>query len=124
MCKCHRALDALLQCGSLPDARDSASRTALHCAALVGDVEAVELLSKANAGLNLSSNKFQTPLHIASQEGNVKALAALIKCEAEIDVSCSLFYLGCQRSRKVTLASWQLQDMRHNTALHLAVAYG
>jgi ankyrin repeat protein len=60
-----RILQALLDAGCPVDAKDKDSCTALHCAANLGWVEAVEVLLKAGADWTVVNRWGQTPVQIA-----------------------------------------------------------
>ena len=64
------ALRALIAAGAAVDAQGDEGRlTALHGAAALGHVEAIEALVGAGAALEATDKKQRTPLHLASEHG-------------------------------------------------------
>jgi ankyrin repeat protein len=70
---------ALLEGGADVRAVGSAGQTALHGAALLGNLETVKLLLQAGADPALADSAGNTPLHLAAQLGNGDVLAVLIE---------------------------------------------
>lgn len=90
-----RCLALLLESGAEADARNKARRTALHLAAEGAlshhgagpdnprQQEAIRLLAKYGADLNVQDAKGRTPLHRAAYEGRVAAVEALLAAGAD-----------------------------------------
>ena len=54
------------------------SKTALHLAAQIGNLEAVEILINRGADLLALTSKKKTPLHLAAASGNVDIVKLLL----------------------------------------------
>ncbi len=69
------------------NAVDKYGETALHRAAVKGDVKEVErlLASGANVDARTKYEKSMSPLHFASQHGHLDVVRALLKGGADID---------------------------------------
>lgn len=67
------------------DAQEDVGRlTALHGAAAMGHIQALEALVGAGAALEATDKKQRTPLHLAAEHGRVAALEALIAAGATL----------------------------------------
>lgn len=77
---------ALNQPGAL-DAQDEAGRTALHWAASVNNVKAVEALIQSGANRDAQDNKEETPLFLACREGAFQAAKVLLEQGANRDIT-------------------------------------
>jgi ankyrin repeat protein len=78
-------LQARLQQGISPDARDPNGRTPLLEAAAAGQITAMELLLAKGARVNLSSPDGETPLIAAARRGNLDALQLLLDSGADLN---------------------------------------
>ncbi|XP_049795989.1 poly [ADP-ribose] polymerase tankyrase-1-like [Schistocerca nitens] len=76
-------LRALIAAGADVAARDGSGRTALHCAAGWGDVEAARLLVGAGAAVDARTDGGWTPLHCAAANGHAEVAAALLVAGAD-----------------------------------------
>lgn len=77
---------ALNQPGAL-DAQDEAGRTALHWAASVNNVKAVDTLLQHGANRDSQDNKEETPLFLACREGAFQAAKLLLEQGANRDIT-------------------------------------
>ncbi|CAE7884568.1 ANK3 [Symbiodinium sp. KB8] len=92
----HR-LEAVLQKGHDPDAKDTEHRTALHKAAFgtaalhsrIAKAGCALLLIEARAGLDIKDSVGSTPLHIALNEKNLQVAGLLIEARAGLDIKDS-----------------------------------
>eukprot|EP00008_Paramoeba_atlantica_P000283 CAMPEP_0201502698 /NCGR_PEP_ID=MMETSP0151_2-20130828/84271_1 /ASSEMBLY_ACC=CAM_ASM_000257 /TAXON_ID=200890 /ORGANISM="Paramoeba atlantica, Strain 621/1 / CCAP 1560/9" /LENGTH=1132 /DNA_ID=CAMNT_0047896317 /DNA_START=167 /DNA_END=3565 /DNA_ORIENTATION=- len=57
--------------------------TPLHCAALRGNFDGVQLLLRTNPDANVRNKRGSTPLHVAVQSGKVEVVSALIAAGAD-----------------------------------------
>lgn len=71
--------------GASPDTTDEYGRTALHYAALFGNIDSVRLLLKAGADLGLADNYGETPLHAAARRLRVAVIELLAESGSDID---------------------------------------
>lgn len=82
------AITALLEKGALPDDSDRYQDTPLMLAAMRGHKEAVEVLAKAGAKLNVQETRNNnSPLLHATSAGHDGAAIALIKAGADVNIS-------------------------------------
>lgn len=63
--------------------RTHGGETALHIASARGHVDAVSLLLKHKAGVDIRDPEGYTPLHAASLHGHIKVAKVLIECGAD-----------------------------------------
>jgi uncharacterized protein len=68
-----------------PDQTDEQSRTALHYAAINGNLEIIAILIKANAKLNVEDPLGDTPLHLAVDHNQTEATQLLLDVGAQVD---------------------------------------
>jgi len=68
-----------------PNQIDDASRTAMHYAAMNGNLQIIAILVKANAKLNLPDPLGDTPLHLAVEQDQLEAAKLLLEVGAEVD---------------------------------------
>jgi uncharacterized protein len=68
-----------------PDQTDEQSRTALHYAAINGNLEIIAILIKANAKLNVEDPLGDTPLHLAVDHNQTEAAQLLLDVGAQVD---------------------------------------
>jgi uncharacterized protein len=68
-----------------PNQLDDASRTAMHYAAINGNLQIIAILIKADAKLNVPDNLGNTPLHLAVDENQTEAAKLLLDAGAEVD---------------------------------------
>jgi uncharacterized protein len=68
-----------------PNQTDDQSRTALHYAAMNGNLQIIAILIKANAKLNVADNLGDTPLHLAAEQNQTEAAELLLDVGAEVD---------------------------------------
>ncbi|KAA0166289.1 hypothetical protein FNF31_01515 [Cafeteria roenbergensis] len=76
-------LQALVEDGAHPDARDKTGMAALHQAAVLGSLPMVHLLLRAGASVNPADSFGDTPLHYAAHCGHVGVVAALLEAGAD-----------------------------------------
>ena len=77
------ALERLFEEGEDINASNVIGQTALHVAALWGNVDTVEFLLLAGANMNAQNQNGQTPLHFASAKGMSKCVQLLLKAGAD-----------------------------------------
>lgn len=71
----------LIPSETLPTLRDRAGQTALHCAAIFGNIEAAKLLVNKSAVLtNSPSNNGFLPIHLAAGYANQDVISYLLTC--------------------------------------------
>lgn len=68
-----------------PNQVDDQSRTAMHYAAVNGNLQIMAILIKANAKLNLVDSLGDTPLHLAAAQNQIEAGKLLLDAGAEVD---------------------------------------
>ena len=68
-----------------PNQTDDSSRTALHYAAINGNLQIIAILVKANAKLDVTDALGNTPLHLATDRGQTEAAKLLLEVGAEVD---------------------------------------
>jgi uncharacterized protein len=68
-----------------PNQTDDSSRTAMHYAALNGNLEIMAILIKAGAKLDPVDPLEDTPLHLATEENQTEAAKLLLDAGAEVD---------------------------------------
>jgi len=71
-------VEALIESQADVNIADENGKTALHWAAAVNNVEAVNVLLKNNANRDAQDNKDETPLFLAAREGSYQAARALL----------------------------------------------
>ena len=81
--------EVLKKCENINNVKDLYGRTALHLAAINGNVEAVHLLVHNNADVNEKSEGGYTPLHFAALIGHLQTAYVLIQYQADEDQSVS-----------------------------------
>ena len=74
----------LLRCGDI-NVVDDSDWTALHCAAVVGKPDVVELLLQNHADVTAQNVHGCTPLHFAVKENNFEVVSILIAADADIN---------------------------------------
>lgn len=82
-----KVITLLLQNGALVDAADSSGNTALHYASAYGWIECAEILIKASANVNSSSNWKLTPLNVAMLKSHFGMVRFLLS-QPNVDVNC------------------------------------
>ncbi|WP_265535913.1 ankyrin repeat domain-containing protein [Sphingomicrobium astaxanthinifaciens] len=82
------AMRALLDAGADVSARSSGNNgvSALHFAAVAGHGDAIELLARAGADLDMADRDGTLPLHYAINEGHHDAAKRLVEYGADVDV--------------------------------------
>jgi uncharacterized protein len=80
-----RAIRDAIAAGADVNEVDRDGRTALHHAAIHGDLGAVELLLEAGAQPNISDSDGWTPLHFAAAAYHVPVAEALLRAGAAVD---------------------------------------
>ena len=70
--------EALIEAGADVNIADENGKTALHWAAAVNNVDAVNTLLKNNANRDAQDHKDETPLFLAAREGSFQAAKALL----------------------------------------------
>ena len=68
-----------------PNQIDEHSRTAMHYAAMNGNLQIIAILIKANAKLNPADPLGDTPLHLAVEQHQIEAAKLLLDVGAEVD---------------------------------------
>jgi uncharacterized protein len=68
-----------------PNQTDDASRTAMHYAAINGNLQIIAILIKANAKLDPVDPLGDTPLHLAAEQNQTEAGKLLLDAGAEVD---------------------------------------
>jgi uncharacterized protein len=68
-----------------PNQTDDSSRTAMHYAAINGNLQIMAILIKANAKLNPVDSLGDTPLHLAVEQNQSEAAKLLLDAGAEVD---------------------------------------
>ena len=68
-----------------PNQTDDSSHTAMHYAAMNGNLQIIAILIKANAKLNVTDNLGDTPLHLAAEHNQSEAAKLLLDVGAEVD---------------------------------------
>jgi len=68
-----------------PNQVDDASRTAMHYAAMNGNLQIIAVLIKANAKLDPVDPLGDTPLHLAAEQNQTEAGKLLLDAGAEVD---------------------------------------
>jgi ankyrin repeat protein len=68
-----------------PNQVDDSSRTAMHYAALNGNLQIIAILIKADAKLNPVDLLGNTPLHLSAEKNQVEGAKLLIDVGAEVD---------------------------------------
>jgi ankyrin repeat protein len=76
-------LERLINTGQNVNEPDKYNRSALHHAAIYGDVKLVDMLLDNGANIDLQDNYCRTPLWIAAYKGHVDVVARLIKSGAK-----------------------------------------
>merc|ERR1719297_14427 len=71
-------VEALIESQADVNIADENGKTALHWAASVNNVEAVNILLKNNANRDAQDHKDETPLFLAAREGSFQAAKALL----------------------------------------------
>ncbi|MGH9384096.1 MAG: ankyrin repeat domain-containing protein [Vicinamibacterales bacterium] len=105
---------ALLKAGSDVNAAQSDGMTALHLAAMHGDVEMTTMLLAAGANLRAMTRLGgYTPLHLAAQGGHLAAVRALLSAGANVDIltttgATSLMLAAKSGSQEVTTTLLEL----------------
>lgn len=89
---CEDLVVALNQPGAL-DAQDEAGRTALHWAASVNNLKAVQTLVQAGANRDAQDNKEETPLFLACREGAKDVVQFLLEQGANRDITDHMDHL-------------------------------
>ncbi|CAB1102040.1 unnamed protein product [Ectocarpus sp. CCAP 1310/34] len=72
-------MSAAIERGAEVDAADAVERTPPHHAALLNNVEEIDVLVEAGANIEARNGLGCTPLHLAASESAVAALLALLK---------------------------------------------
>ncbi|HUU28979.1 MAG TPA: ankyrin repeat domain-containing protein [archaeon] len=80
-----KAVQALLEAGTDPNAKGINGITALMEAAFNGNTETAQVLLKAGADVNIKEESGWTALMFAAQEGQTEAMQALIKAGAGVN---------------------------------------
>merc|ERR1719367_407461 len=80
-------VEALIESQADVNIADENGKTALHWAASVNNVEAVNVLLKNNANRDAQDNKDETPLFLAAREGSYQAARALLDHGANRDIA-------------------------------------
>ena len=79
------AILVLVAAGAAVDAQGDVGRlTALHGAAAMGHVDAIEALVGAGAALEAIDKTQRTPLHLAAEDGRAAAVKALVAADAAL----------------------------------------
>jgi uncharacterized protein len=68
-----------------PNQTDDSSRTAMHYAALNGNLQIIAILIKADAKLNPVDPLDNTPLHLAVEQNQIEAAKLLLDAGANVD---------------------------------------
>jgi uncharacterized protein len=68
-----------------PNQTDDSSRTAMHYAAINGNLQIIAILIKAGAKLDPVDPLENTPLHLAADNGQTEAAKLLLDAGAEVD---------------------------------------
>jgi ankyrin repeat protein len=68
-----------------PNQADDQSRTAMHYAAMNGNLQIIAILIKADAKLNPVDPLGDTPLHLAADRGQTEAAKLLLDTGAQVD---------------------------------------
>jgi len=68
-----------------PNQVDERSRTAMHYAAMNGNLQIIAILIKANAKLNPVDSLSDTPLHLAAEQNQTEAGKLLLDAGADVD---------------------------------------
>jgi ankyrin repeat protein len=76
---------SLLGSGGNPNQADEQFRTALHYAAMNGNLTIVAILIKASAKLDAKDKLGNTPLHLAADRGQTEAVQLLLDVGAPVD---------------------------------------
>src|SRR5215472_7670381 len=71
--------------GANPNQSDDQSRTALHYAAMNGNLQIVAILIKAKAKLDVRDKLGNTPLHLATERNQTEVLQLLLDVGVPID---------------------------------------
>lgn len=82
----RRAIDAAHECGISINTTGTLDETALHVAARCGAEEAVALLIKSGADVDMRNQRKITPLHIAAANGRHRIVELLLKGRADPDI--------------------------------------
>jgi len=69
---------------SLDAVKDTASKTALHRAAQLGNTAAIEVLLKSGAQVDAKTTWLETPLHFASRNGKLPVVKQLVEAGASL----------------------------------------
>ena len=83
-------VEKLLKARAQVNAVDSSGRTALHWAAAVCNMHAMELLLSHGANKDAESVKKETPLFLASREGKLEAVKFLVMHNAQRHLADSM----------------------------------
>jgi ankyrin repeat protein len=76
---------SLVAGGGNPNQADEQSRTALHYAAMNGNLTIVAILIKASAKLDVKDKLGNTPLHLAADRSQTEAVQLLLDVGAPVD---------------------------------------
>jgi ankyrin repeat protein len=83
-------LRKLLATGADLTVRNSGHHTALHVAAITGQVEAIRLLIASRADVEaVDVGNEETPLHSAAREGRVESIRLLVASGAKLEARCA-----------------------------------
>ena len=80
------AIEALLEAGSDPNARDSRGITPLFASSFAGPLAAIKVLLAAGADPNVRTGKGATPLHRLAYTGQTDAIRTLLSAGADMNV--------------------------------------
>lgn len=120
----HKIMRELIEKGADKDARINRGRgrsgnfTALHAAAELGGVEAINVLVSCGADLEAPSEHMSTPLHLAASGGAVDAVITLLAAGADVEARDSAgstpLHNGCKFLRTAVVRA--LLDWNANTS--------
>ena len=101
-CSCNllEQVDELLRKPLNPNVADAKDSTALHFAAVSGDVECVALLLEAGANKDAANSRGETALHLTSICGHLEVVRLLVEAGCDKDASNS------KGSTALSLAAW------------------
>jgi len=101
-------LGRLLECfGRDVDARDHDGTTALHSAALGGQLESLRVLLAHGAGLGAASNVGETALHFAAREGFLDATRLLVSSGADVRATTKFHASAADLARRNQNREWE-----------------